>query len=146
MVVCIINNYNFIGFIIYIYYSLYFFFKKMIVSSRIIITDFKVIHLFDFKYIVRMAFIMNGQPYPLTSISINDKIYKYENLASGDLSNGVFEFIWDYKFYINTISIRTFANNVYTLNSNDFYSIGPNKRITFPTFKSNYKFIYIFIY
>ncbi|KAM9955664.1 hypothetical protein ACTFIW_002304 [Dictyostelium discoideum] len=102
----------------------------------IIITDFKVVHLFDFKYIVRIAFTMNGQPYPLTSILINDKIYKYENLASGDLSNGVFEFIWDYKFYINTISIRTFANNIYTLNSNDFYSLSPNKRITFPTFKT----------
>ncbi|KAN0036335.1 hypothetical protein ACTFIV_001626 [Dictyostelium citrinum] len=100
-----------------------------------ILKDFQVFHLFDFQYLVRINLI-DIQPYPIIAIGINDQIYRYENFASGDLGNGVFEIIWDYQLYINTISIRSFENSLKILNQNDLFSLSPNKRITFPTFKA----------
>ncbi|KAK5578277.1 hypothetical protein RB653_003233 [Dictyostelium firmibasis] len=104
-------------------------------SNASVLKDFEIFHLYDFNYLLRLS-VLNSNNNGLLSITINDKIYRYDKLASGDIINSVFEIIWDYKQYINSISITSGLNNVKIFQNNDFFSLLPNKRIIFPTFKA----------
>ncbi|KAN0036178.1 hypothetical protein ACTA71_005482 [Dictyostelium dimigraforme] len=98
------------------------------------LTDFQVFHLFDFKYLIRFVFKTDGKP--LLGIIINNQNFKYETLGSGNISNSVFEIVWDYGININSFNYKTYEGTINILNPNDLYWLSPNKRVTFPTFKA----------